>query len=73
MYLLILFIPLITGIILGIFGRCIGYKGASIISSINIIITFLLSLFIFYEVGFNYCPTYIYLSPFINTFNLNIN
>jgi NADH-quinone oxidoreductase subunit L len=43
MYLLILFIPLISASIAGLFGRKLGEKGAGIVTSTLIIITSLLS------------------------------
>ena len=50
MYLLILFLPLLSFIICGLFGRKIGYEGVKILSCILIFITCTLSIFSFIEV-----------------------
>jgi NADH:ubiquinone oxidoreductase subunit 5 (subunit L)/multisubunit Na+/H+ antiporter MnhA subunit len=59
MYLLILYLPLISATIGGLGGRAIGSKGARILTSGLLVSTFIVSLFILYEVGFNSAPTYI--------------
>jgi len=51
MYYLILFLPLLSSITVGLFGRNIGQKGAGIISTISIMITSILCWIAFYEVG----------------------
>jgi NADH:ubiquinone oxidoreductase subunit 5 (subunit L)/multisubunit Na+/H+ antiporter MnhA subunit len=61
MYLLVLILPLISSITAGLFGRYLGYQGAGRITSSLIVITFLISSFIFYEVGLNQSPTYLHL------------
>lgn len=63
MYLIIVFLPFISFLISGFFGRKLGSKGAGILSTCCIGLTFLVSLFIFYEVGFQGTPCYIH---FIN-------
>lgn len=52
MYLMVLLLPLFSFLILGCFGFLIGFKGSSILSTVFIGIALLVSLFIFYEVGF---------------------
>ena len=59
MYLLVIFIPLLSALISGLFGRKIGEKGAGLITTISIMITCVLSYTILYEVGLNGSPTYI--------------
>ncbi len=59
MYILILFLPLLSAIISGLFGRKIGTKGAGIFTSSCIIISFILSCYIFYEIILNLSTTYI--------------
>ena len=49
MYILILFIPLLSAIISGLFGKKIGTKGAGLITSSCIIISLIISCYIFYE------------------------
>jgi NADH-ubiquinone oxidoreductase chain 5 len=59
MYLTILILPLLGSLISGFFGRIIGVKGAQILTCVSIIITTLLSIIIFIEIGFNHIPVYI--------------
>jgi len=56
MYLSIIFLPLIGSIISGFFGRKVGVTGAQLITSLFVIITSILSIFAFFEVGFNNSP-----------------
>lgn len=51
MYLGVLFLPLLSSVIVGFAGRFLGRKGSSILSTLLVGFTFLLSSFIFYEVG----------------------
>ena len=51
MYLLLVFIPFLSSLSLLTFGRLLGRSGASLISLISIFFSFLLSIFIFYEVS----------------------
>ena len=50
MYLLILYFPLVSFLIIGLFGRFLGTFGCNIVATINMFFNFLLSFFIFYEV-----------------------
>lgn len=50
MYLLILYFPFISFLIIGLFGRFLGTKGCNFIATFNMFFNFLLSFFIFYEV-----------------------
>jgi len=59
MYLLIVFLPLLSSICSGFFGRFIGPLGSARITTSCIFITFLLSCFAFYEVGLSGSPCYI--------------
>ena len=45
------FLPLLAAIIAGLFGRVIGDRGAQVVTSGALVISFLLSLVIFYEVA----------------------
>lgn len=65
MYLLILFIPLLSAIVTGFFGNFLSKNGATKIASSFILLTCLLSYIIFYEVCFCMSPCYITLSPWI--------
>ena len=73
MYLNILFLPLISSITSGLFGRKIGPSGAAIIPVICLGITFLISLFIFYEVSLMKCVTYIKLTKWIDSDMFNVD
>lgn len=59
MYILVLFMPLLSAIISGLFGRKIGTKGAGILTSTCISISLIVSCYIFYETVLNSSPTYI--------------
>ena len=74
MYILILTLPFFSTFITGFMGRLIGSQGAGIISSLLIGITWIISLFIFYEVSLNNSTCYIDLFKWINSgiFDLNL-
>jgi NADH-ubiquinone oxidoreductase chain 5 len=57
MYLTIIILPLLGSLVSGFFGRKIGVKGAQVITCTSIIITTLLAIITFFEVGFNSIPT----------------
>jgi len=67
MYLNLIFLPLIGSITAGMFGRKIGPNGAAIITVSCLGISFLISLLVFFEVGFMECCTYIKLVPWIDS------
>lgn len=73
MYLNLVFLPLISSITAGLFGRKLGSKGSALISVICLFITFLLSLFLFYEVALIGSPVYIKLTTWINSEMLNVD
>ena len=73
MYLLIVFLPLLSSLIAGFFGRYLGPKGSSILTVSFLILTFLFSLCSFYEVAILNCPTYIKLVSWIDSEMLNID
>jgi NADH-ubiquinone oxidoreductase chain 5 len=56
MYLSIIILPLLGSIVSGFFGRKVGVKGAQIITCSNVIITTILAILAFAEVGFNNIP-----------------
>lgn len=53
MYLSIIFLPLLGSIVSGFFGRKVGIKGARLISCINVILTTILAILAYIEIGFN--------------------
>nr|YP_010164475.1 Nad5 [Polyopes lancifolius]QRM91070.1 Nad5 [Polyopes lancifolius] len=73
MYLLILALPLIGALITGFGGRWLGHYGASIFSSTCVSLSMILSLLVFYEIGFSGTTCYIFLSPWISSGTLNIS
>lgn len=73
MYILVVFIPLLSATISGIFGRYIGIQGAKRITTISIILTSIIAWIIFYEVGLNHCNTYVDLWDWINIGNFKVS
>lgn len=73
MYLILVFLPLIGSITAGLFGRNIGPKGASVVTVTLLFITFLISVFAFYEVALIGCPTYIKLTTWVNSELFNVD
>ena len=73
MYLTLLYLPLISSIISGLFGRFLGSQGSKLVSVICIFIAFVLSLILFYEVILMDCVTYIKLSIWINSQLFNVD
>ena len=65
MYLLVIFIPLLSTIVTGFFGNLLTKEGTTRIASGFILLTCIISYFIFYEVCLCDCPCYITLSPWI--------
>jgi NADH-ubiquinone oxidoreductase chain 5 len=56
MYLSIIILPLLGSIVSGFFGRKVGVTGAQFITSSCVIVTTILALLAFIEVGFNNIP-----------------
>ena len=73
MYLIIIFLPLVSSFISGMLGRKIGPKGASIVPVICLIITFFCSFFAFYEVALIGSPVYIKLTTWISSEVLHVD
>tara|TARA_B110000208_G_scaffold50235_1_gene66175 strand:+ start:5944 stop:6204 length:261 start_codon:yes stop_codon:yes gene_type:complete len=59
MYLSIIFLPLMGAVLGGLFGRFVGPKGASIITTGCLFTSLFLSCIAFYEVGLCGCSTHI--------------
>jgi NADH-ubiquinone oxidoreductase chain 5 len=53
MYISLIFTPLISSISAGLFGRKLGIKGSQLLTSSGILITTLLAIISFIEVGLN--------------------
>ena len=73
MYLTLVFLPFISSITAGFFGRFIGPYGSAILTVCCLFITVILSLTIFYEVAIIGCPVYIKLMPWIDSELLNVD
>jgi len=61
MYLSIIILPLLGSIVAGFFGRKVGVSGAQLITSLSVIITTVLAVLAFFEVGLNNIPVTIHL------------
>jgi len=61
MYLSIIILPLLGSIVAGFFGRKVGVRGAQLITCLSVIITTILAIIVFFEVGFNNIPVSIHL------------
>nr|YP_667834.1 NADH dehydrogenase subunit 5 [Verticillium dahliae]ABC60431.1 NADH dehydrogenase subunit 5 [Verticillium dahliae] len=72
MYLSIIVLPLLGSIISGFFGRKVGISGARFLTSSSIIITTLMAIIAFFEVGFNNSPVFLHLFKWINSETFNI-
>ena len=72
MYLSIIILPLLGSIVSGFFGRKVGIRGAQLITCINVIVTTILAVLAFFEVGFNNIPVSIELFRWIDSEWFNI-
>ena len=73
MYLLIIIFPLLGSLSAGLFGRKIGPNGSAILTTSCLILSFLCSIFAFYEVALSGCSVYIKLCSWIDAGVLNID
>lgn len=67
MYLLVVFLSIIGSCSAGLFGRYLGSWGSAIITTSCLFLSFLISLFVFYEVGLVGCFVYIKLASWISS------
>ena len=72
MYLIIILLPLLGSIISGFFGRKVGIKGAQLITCSSVILTTILTILIFIEVGYNNIPVTVNLIRWIDTETINV-
>jgi len=72
MYLAIITLPLLGSIVSGFFGRKIGVSGAQLITCTSVILTTLLAIIAFFEVGLNNIPVSINLFRWIDSESLNV-
>jgi NADH-ubiquinone oxidoreductase chain 5 len=71
MYLAIITLPLLGAMVSGFFGRKVGVSGAQLITCLSIIVTTLLSIVAFFEVGINSITVSINLFRWIDSESLN--
>lgn len=62
MYLLLIFLPLLGSLCAGFFGRFLGFRGASLITTLSVFTSFVMSLLAFYEVALSGSLCYVKLS-----------
>jgi len=72
MYLALIVLPILGSIVSGFFGRKVGVSGAQIITCTCVIITTILAIVAFWEVGLNQIPTSIDLFRWIDAESLNV-
>jgi len=72
MYLAIITLPLLGSIVSGFFGRKIGVSGAQLVTCTSVIVTTLLAIVAFFEVGLNNIPVSISLFRWIDSESLNV-
>ena len=73
MYLTIIVLPLLASIVSGFFGRKIGINGSHLIACTSLVLTTILSVIAFIEVGINNIPVYIVNFKWIDSESLNIS
>ena len=73
MYLALIVLPLLGSISSGFFGRKIGISGSQIITCVCVIITTIIAIVAFFEVGFNNIPVTIHLFRWIDIETLNVS
>ncbi len=73
MEIIILFLPLISAIISGFFGKIIGYKLSQITTCLFVIISTILSILVFYNVLSNDYTNNVIIAKWISSGELNVN
>ena len=72
MYLAIIVLPILGSIVSGFFGRKVGVSGAQLITCLCVIITTVLAIIGFFEVGLNNTPVSISLFKWVDSESLNV-
>lgn len=72
MYLAIIILPLLGSIVSGFFGRKVGVSGAQLVTCVSVIVTTILSIIVFFEVGLNNIPVSIQIFRWIDSESLNV-
>jgi NADH-ubiquinone oxidoreductase chain 5 len=73
MYLLIVFLTLASSLTVGFFGRFFGFYGSAMLATSCLIVAFFISLFLFYEVAFVGCFSYLKFIPWMTSETLNVD
>ena len=73
MYSLIVFLPFISSMSVGFFGRFLGFYGASLLSTSCLFLSLLLSLFGFYEVALIGCFSYVKITSWTSSEVLHVD
>ncbi len=72
MYLALIVLPLLGSIVAGFFGRKVGVIGSQIITCSCVILTTILAILAFFEVGLNNIPVSLHLFRWIDSESLNV-
>jgi NADH-ubiquinone oxidoreductase chain 5 len=72
MYLSIIILPLLGSIVSGFFGRKVGVTGSQILTCLSVIVTTIMAIIAFFEVGFNNNPVSITLFKWLDSESFNI-
>jgi len=67
MYLLLIFLPLLGSLCAGFFGRFLGFRGASLITTLSVFTSFVMSVLAFYEVALSGSLCYVKLSSWFDS------
>jgi NADH-ubiquinone oxidoreductase chain 5 len=73
MYLTIVFLTFVSSLTVGFFGRFFGFYGSALLSTSCLIFAFFCSVFIFYEVAFLGCFSYVKLISWMSSETLNVD
>jgi NADH-ubiquinone oxidoreductase chain 5 len=73
MYLALIVLPILGSVFSGFFGRKVGVNGSQMITSVCVILTTLIAILLFFEVGMNNIPVTIHLFRWIDIESLNVN
>lgn len=73
MYLTVIFLPALGSILTGLYGRQLGVKGSQLVTSLCIIVTTLLSIVAYYEVGLCNSPVTLNLLSWIDSEILDVS
>lgn len=65
-------LPLLGCMVSGFFGRKIGATGSRILSCLGVVTTTILAIISFFDIGFNYNPTYIYIFKWLDNESFNM-